>query len=212
MFLFNLFIIKFIIVTSKIKLIQHSKMSYDDLQLGKHPFENSDWLEDTFTSRKNKTFVIKPLTQENLKENVLNITEIFTRYEPISQKYPYENLLELFGKIAGKSVRENLGISCYEVSTGKWAGCLLNEDFSTCTTDPSADYNGKYDFILDFMDYIEEEGLKKLGVIQSKNKYEQIHVIACGISKELWGNNILKKMVEYMISFHPVTKNSKIFL
>jgi hypothetical protein len=153
-------------------------------------------------------FEIKPLTHANLEENAEELTKTF-KYEPVCERDEHDNLLKYFRKIAEKSLREELGITCYEKSSGKWAGGILIEDFSTSSTDPMIEKDGENDYIIDFLDFIRNEGFKKLWVSQSKKKYEQIHLGPGGVSKEFWGNMILANMLEYLINEHPIIKNSR---
>jgi len=178
----------------------------DNLSINKENFKS---FNHSFISPKGLTFAIRPLTIENLEENSIEITKCF-RHEPLSQTVDYDYELEVMRRIAKKSLKEQIGISCYEKTTGKWAGCLLSEDFSTSLSDPCNEYDGKYDFVIDFLSHLETEGFKKLGLTQSQNKYEQIHINCVGVAKEFWGNKILNTMTKFYFCEHPIVKSSKI--
>jgi len=165
--------------------------------------------EFKFTSPKEKTFIIKPLTIENIEENSQELTKSF-KHEPVCERYEYEYLLKVFRKIAEKSLNQDLGLTCYEESTGKWAGCMLSEDYATSLTDASMEYDGNCDFIIDFMSFLEKEGLNQIEISQTKNKNEQIHILLGGVSKEMWGHKILYNMVKYFTLNHPIVKESKL--
>jgi hypothetical protein len=164
-----------------------------------------------FKSPKGLNFEIKPITYQNLEENAREITKCF-KNEPLASLLDSEYLLTVFRKITEKSVREELGIACYEQTTGKWAGTIISDDYSTSTTDPSAVYDGKYDYCLDIPGYIEREGMKKLGIKQSTNRNEQIHIILVGVHQDFWGQKVLYHLFDFYNNHHPIVKNAKLVL
>lgn len=177
--------------------------------ISKHISKFFHTFQNIFKSPKHISFLIKPLTHQNIEENSQELTKSF-KYEPISQRYESEYLLKVFRKIAEKSLKQDLGITCYEESTGKWAGCMLSEDYSTTVSDPSMESDGKCDLIIDFMSFLEREGLKQISLSQAENRNEQIHILLAGVAKEMWGNKILYNMVRFFTQDHPIVKDSKL--
>ena len=165
------------------------------------------------TSPKNLKFELKPLILDNIEENLIGITENFFRYEPvISSMYEHDYSKEkIFRPTLLKSIRENLGVACYELETGKWAACLASEDFFTSESDSFLTSDEINAFIVEFFTFCEERGFHKVGFKSSRKKYDEIHLIASAVSKEFVGNNLLKYMCDFMLYEHPITKNSSVF-
>jgi hypothetical protein len=115
--------------------------------------------------------------------------------------------------MAERILKDDLGLACYEESTGKWAGCLLSEDnFTLSTFFSSFIYDGVNDFGIDLCSYLMKEGMGKIGVTVSKKRYEHIHMAHIGVDSDNWGHNILKNFMKFFYSQHPIAKNAKVIL
>ena len=152
---------------------------------------------------------LKPITESNAEEIAHHTTKIFCNHEPITiisniDEKSFFNIAAL--PLCLKTAHQNLGVTAYDKSNGKWVGALLAEDAFT-SGEGFDDPEGKFNTVASLLGVISEAGEKVIGKPTKLGEY--IHVNMVILNQEYARLGILTELTEFFQNEHPLGRNAR---
>lgn len=106
-----------------------------------------------------------------------------------------------------KTAQQNLGMTAYDKSSGKWVGAIIGEDAFTLDDGNFSDPEGKFKSVFSLLEVISEAGEKIIGKPKKLREYIHVHMVV--LNQEYARLGILTDLTNFFQNEHPVGRNAK---